>query len=57
VPKSEKHHKSKLKDEDVREIRKLLDLGVTQQRIANDYGVTIMAINCIKKGKTWKHVK
>jgi DNA invertase Pin-like site-specific DNA recombinase len=44
----------KLTLQDVREIRKLLALGVTQAGIAYAYGVSKMAVSNIKTGRTWK---
>lgn len=52
-----KHHKAKLDDEKVKEIKKLLLLGVTMTRIAKDYGVSCGTIFFIKEEKIWKHIK
>jgi len=36
--------------------RQLADGGKTMAAIAKDFGVHMTTINCIKSGKTWKHV-
>lgn len=49
---------SKLKQEDVRYIRRLVkDLGVTQQKLADRFGVARKTIDHIVHRRTWKHVK
>ena len=48
---------SKLNNRKVKEIRKLLKLGVTVTRVALDFEVSQGAIEGIKHNKTWKHVK
>jgi hypothetical protein len=40
----------------VREIRRRLAAGEFQHVLALEYGVGLNAINCIKTGKTWKHL-
>lgn len=47
----EKHHNTKLKNEDVFNIRKLLSLGKTQTEIGKMYNVTSTAIYYIKHNK------
>lgn len=54
--KGEDRYNARFREEDIREIRKRLNDGVTQTRIAKDYGVHLMTINFIAQGKTWKHV-
>jgi hypothetical protein len=46
----------KLKEDEVREIRKLLDKGFPTEYIAKEYGVRSCAIYNIKINKTWKNV-
>jgi hypothetical protein len=46
--------KSKLTESDVREIRKLLKMGVKPSKIAKEYGVSNLTIYNIRDGKTWK---
>ena len=36
--------------------RQLADGGKTVAAIAKEFGVHVTTINCIKSGKTWKHV-
>lgn len=45
-----------LKEQDVIEIRKLLDEGHTQQLIADMYNVTREAIKKIKLKQSWRHI-
>jgi hypothetical protein len=52
----EKNPNSKLSDDDVREIRKRLEMGVTQTRVANDFSMSYNAIRRIKLGQSWKHI-
>lgn len=51
----EKHVKAKLKNRDIAVIRRLLRDGLTQQAIANVYGVSQGLIYNIRSGKAWKH--
>lgn len=44
---------AKLKEEDVIEIRNLLEKGYTQQFIADEFGVSREAISRIKTGRNW----
>ena len=55
--KGQKHGNSKLKDEDIPEIRKMLDLGVSGAKLARKYNVSTTIISYIKNRKTWTHVK
>lgn len=43
----------KLTEEDVHEIRAMLEEGYTQQEIADKFGVTNQSISSIKTGKKW----
>ena len=47
---------SKLRDDDVREIRRLAAEGNTSQSIADRFGVTRGCIGFIVQRKTWRHV-
>lgn len=52
-----KHPLARLSDEAVRIIRtEYAAGGVTQQALAERYGVSLMLINGIVRGKRWKHV-
>ena len=61
IPKSIKHGEdngaAKLREVDVRSIRRLLNKGVTQRSIAARFGVSQGAISDIKLGKKWGSVK
>jgi hypothetical protein len=46
-----------LKETQVLEIKRLLNLGVTCVRLARDFGVKKNTIGRIKRGETWKHLK
>lgn len=51
------HHRAKLTEENVREIRRLLREGVIQNvKIAKMFGVTKMTIGHVKAGRVWRHV-
>lgn len=50
------HKNSKLNEEKVREIKKLLSLGVTMVRLQKDFSISKGALAAIKNGITWKHV-
>jgi 5-methylcytosine-specific restriction protein A len=47
---------SKLSEDDVREIKRRLELGDYKTVIARDYGVTPSAIASIQNGRTWSHL-
>jgi hypothetical protein len=55
-PRGEQVHASKLSESQVVEIRALLADGLTQQVIADRYGVAQATISWIKLRKTWRHV-
>jgi hypothetical protein len=38
------------------DIKRQLAAGVSATQLARQYGVHVTTINCIKTGKTWKHV-
>lgn len=48
---------SKLDEDDVREIRKRLQMGERGRALATEYGVTETAISYIRTGKTWGYVQ
>lgn len=57
VSRGETHCSAKLTEADVRAIRKRYPAGgITQQQLADSYGVTVMTINCALLKKTWKHI-
>jgi transcriptional regulator with XRE-family HTH domain len=53
----ESHGKSKLSPDDVREIRRLSDTGMTYDEIAERVSVGTTAIGQIIRGETWQHVE
>ena len=48
---------SKLDEEKVYSIKKLLKSGLGCKEISQKYNVTLQAISLIKNGKNWKHIK
>lgn len=54
--KGESHHKSKLNDSEVLEIRKRIKDGETCRGIAKIYNVDFTLISLIGRGKIWKHL-
>lgn len=57
TPRGESSGVSKLKAEDILEIRKEHASGSTQKAIAEKYGICHQNVSSITKGRTWKHVK
>lgn len=55
--KGENNGAAKLCDEQVREIKKDLQHGVSGSYLGRKYGISKTTISQIKLGKTWKHVK
>lgn len=51
-----RQHLSKLTENDVISIKRLLQLGEKQKEIARKYGISPATVNSIAKGRTWKHV-
>ncbi len=55
---SRRKKRGMLGEADVREIKRMLIAGeLSAVKIAKRYGVHPTTINCIKYGKTWKHVE
>jgi len=53
----EQHPQSKLKNEDIKQIRNLWEVGHRNIRvIARNYGVSTTNIKKIVNGSTWKHL-
>ena len=48
--------KSKLKNNDVIQIRGLSGIGFTQREIAKKYNVAHCTIGCVLRNETWRHV-
>lgn len=51
-----KHTGSKLHETDIPKIRSMAASGVTQQKIADHFGITNSRVCHILQGKAWKHV-
>lgn len=47
---------SKLKTQDVLEIRRLKSEGISEHKIAKIFGVAKYSVHCIVNRKTWKHI-
>lgn len=57
VSRGEHRYNARLTEENVRELRAVYAAGgVTQQALADRYGVSLMAINKVLNGKAWAHV-
>lgn len=50
------HTNCKLNEDQVKEIKIKLNLGLSQRKIANEYGIHESQISLIKTGRTWKDV-
>jgi len=57
MPHGERATKSKLKEQDVREIRYLLKQGVSRRELANRFHVSPIAIGDIATGKSWRRLE
>ncbi len=55
-PKGQDHPVSKLTDDKVIEIKKLLSKNLSQYKIAEQFQVSVGTINKINTGKTWTHI-
>lgn len=53
----ELHHAAKLTEEQVKEIRKLADLGVNQTKIGIIFGVSQTTVTQIKCRRVWAHIE
>lgn len=51
-----KHHKAKLTNQQVLEIRDRQGTGASQTELGKEYGVCQAVISCIQLRKTWKHI-
>ena len=54
--KGETHNTAKLKEGDVLRVRRLLEEGIAQRVIAEEYGVSPSLISLISQGKIWRHL-
>jgi len=54
--KGEGHHKSKLKDDEVLQIRRLFSYGLALKEIASAYGICFQQVSSIGNLKSWKHL-
>jgi hypothetical protein len=51
------HGNAKLTDDDIREIRRLRDAGVSGPIVARQFGLNRSTVNDIARRATWKHVE
>ena len=56
IARGEQHSFSKLKDEDVREIRNLYSQGMLQREIGKRFGIVRQNVSKILLGQRWKHI-
>lgn len=54
--KGEAHHRNKLTNEGVKEIREMLKQNLSQTKIAKKFGVDPSTISHIKRGRLWPHL-
>jgi len=52
----ENHHLSRLRPEDVLDIRQAVKEGVTQLELSNRYDVCVGTISAIVSRRSWKHI-
>lgn len=52
----EKHYKTRLTVEQVREIKRRHAAGELQYRLAEEFGISAPSVSTICRGKTWKHI-
>jgi len=57
LPRGSRHHFSVLTEADIPAIRAQLRDGISETQIAADFGVGRSAINHIRRGKSWTHIK
>lgn len=57
VAKGEKKHQSKLKEDDVLEIRRLIKSGMTLISISKIFNISWQSVSDIKYWRRWKHLK
>lgn len=55
-PKGEDSWRSKLRVEQVKEIRRLYELGSTQRQLANQFGVRKSTVYAVVNRVSWSHV-
>lgn len=55
-PRGELHHKSKLTEQNIREIRDSAAAGEPHRLIAERYGVSVSTVDRVVQRKTWTHV-
>jgi IS30 family transposase len=53
----EKNGNATLNESSIREIRELLNIGMSAREIAEKYNVHKTTIGCIRRGKTWNFVE
>ena len=56
MAKGEKNGRAKLKETDIYKIKELRSTGMTQQKIADFFGVSQRLISLILLGKQWAHI-
>jgi hypothetical protein len=54
--KGERHSQAQLTDDGVRQIRRMLAQGLSQEKIAMNFGIYQSVVSRIKSGKAWGHV-
>lgn len=54
---SEMKYKTKLTENDIKEIRNLIEQGISHRKIGGVFNVSHTTIGYIRRGERWKHVK
>lgn len=54
--KGERSSINKLNDDQVKAVRYLLEIGLTQARVATLFDISQANVSCIKRGVTWSHL-
>lgn len=55
--KGENHNQSKLTENQVKEIKKLLETGIKNKELAKRFNISDKTISNIKCGRRWRHIK
>ncbi len=53
MPRGERHYCSKLSEKQIPDIRRMLTAGISQQKIADHFGVSRTSIQCINDGRSY----
>lgn len=57
IRRGDSHPNSKLNEDQVKEIKKRMKIGITLTRLSKDFSISLGSLEAIKSGTTWKHVR